>query len=132
MRRVSSSVTIEARIDEVWPYVSQFKWWPEWGVSVIEVDSDVDRIAPGVMGRVRTPVGLWLPFEIDEVSEESFWSWSVAGIPATNHHIESQTNGTLVQFTAPWIVAPYSVVMTSSLARLKRRAENPRHFSDTG
>ncbi|MDJ0952768.1 MAG: SRPBCC family protein [Acidimicrobiia bacterium] len=123
MRRISSSIEIAASPDLVWPHIAQFDRWPAWGLSITAVESNADQVAPGVTGRVRTPVGFWLPFTIEDVTPESYWDWRVAGVRATGHHLEPTAIGTRVRFTAPWIVAPYTVMMAASLRKLKREVE---------
>ena len=124
MRRVTSSIDIAATPDRVWPFIAEFERWPQWGLSVADVDSNAGQVAPGVTGRVRTPFGFWVPFTIDRVVVDSFWDWSIAGVPATGHHLDSQGRSTRVRFTAPWVVAPYKLVMALSLRRLKRIVES--------
>lgn len=124
MRRVVSSIEITAPPDRIWPYLAEFAWWPQWGMSINAVDSDADRIAPGVTGRVRTRLGFWLPFTIDDVVTEVCWTWSVAGLRATDHHLDPAADSTRVRFTAPWIVAPYAVLMGMSLRKLKSLVES--------
>lgn len=123
MRRVSSSIDIAAPPDRIWPYLAEFESWPQWGISISEVDAAASRIAPGVTGRVRTRLGLWLPFTIEDVVVGSFWDWSVAGVRATEHHLEPQRDHARVRFTAPWVVAPYTAIMAASLRKLRRLVE---------
>jgi hypothetical protein len=125
VRRLSSSIEIAAPSDRIWPYVAEFEWWPRWGVSISDVESEANRVAPGVTGKVRTRLGLWLPFTIEDVVPGSFWDWSVAGVRATEHHLEPQRDHARVRFTAPLVVAPYAAVMTASLKKLKRLVEVP-------
>ncbi|MDJ0497776.1 MAG: SRPBCC family protein [Acidimicrobiia bacterium] len=123
MRRITSAVEIAASADRIWPFVAEFERWPQWGLSVNQVDSDARQVGPGVTGRVRTPLGFWVPFTIGEVIPGSFWDWSVAGVPATGHRLEPRGASTRVEFTAPWVVAPYKLVMALSLRKLKRVVE---------
>ena len=124
MKRVSSTIDIAASAERIWPFIAEFERWPQWGLSVTRVDSAADKVAPGVTGRVRTPVGLWLPFVIGDVIPESSWDWTVAGVPATGHHLEPRGDCTYVRFTAPWVAAPYKLAMQLSLRRLKRIVES--------
>lgn len=124
MRHISSAIDIAAPTDRVWPFIAEFERWPQWGLSISRVDSDAGQVAPGVTGRVRTPLGFWVPFTIDEVVAESFWDWSIAGVPATKHHLGAQAGHTRVRFTAPWLVAPYKAAMAMSLKKLKLLVES--------
>ena len=108
----------------VWPLLAEFRWWPSWGPTVRAVDADAASVAPGVRGRVQTPLRLWLPFEITRVEPERSWDWTVAGIRATGHQVTAVDPGrTLVDFTVSGWLAPYAVVLHAGLRRLKRLAE---------
>ena len=53
-----------------------------------------------------------------------FWIWDVAGIGATGHRVDPLAGTRCrVEFTAPWIAAPYLAVLRISLQRLKTLAE---------
>ncbi len=62
--------------------------WPIRGPSVRAVETPADLIGPGMRGRIQTPVGLWLPFQITRWEPEHVWAWRVAGIDATGHRVE--------------------------------------------
>jgi hypothetical protein len=52
--------------------------WASWAPQITGVVTDAARIAQGVTGRVRGPVGISLPFLVDEVDEGSRqWRWTV-------------------------------------------------------
>lgn len=124
---VRSRIEIEASAADVWRLLADFRHWPEWGPTVRGVEADVDAIAPGVTGRVETVVGLWLPFEIGSVEPERFWDWSVAGISATGHRLEPRSaRACAVEFSAPTFAAPYRLVLSAGLRRLKALAESGR------
>jgi uncharacterized protein YndB with AHSA1/START domain len=126
VRHLGVAVEIEAPAPVVWDLLTDFDRWPVWGPSIRRVTSTADRVAAGVTGRVQTIVGIWLPFEISRVEPGRSWSWRVAGLPATRHHVSA--SGPVrcrVQFTVAWVLAPYLVVMRMALGRLKRMAEHP-------
>ena len=124
---VRSSIDIEASADSVWPLIAEFRRWPDWGPTVSAVDVEAEHVAPGVSGRVRTPVGVWLPFTITEVVEGRSWGWRVAGIEATGHQLVATGPSTSrVEFTAPTWGAPYVLVLRRGLTRLKHLAETER------
>jgi len=75
----------------------------------------------GDEGRVKTKLGLWVPFVITEVEEGRAWRWSVAGVDATGHLVEAHPHGCRVTFTAPRWALPYELVLRPSLAALSRR-----------
>ena len=95
-----------------------------WGTSIRRVESAADCVAPGVVGRVQTILGFWVPFEISDVVANDSWHWRVAGVSATGHFVSAiGPDRCRVQFTVAWALAPYLVVMRMSLGRLKRMAE---------
>ena len=119
-----AQIEIDAPADVVWSLIAEFRHWSTWGPSVRGVDVDADAVATGVRGRVQTAIGLWLPFEITDVEDERTWSWTVAGIPATGHRVVELTPGrSRVEFTAPWLLAPYVFVLRAALRKLKALAE---------
>lgn len=124
MRHVAATIDIAAPTDRVWPFLAEFARWPQWGLSISDVHSTSEYVAPGVTGRVRTRVGLWLPFTIEDVIPESFWDWSIVGFRATGHYLEPRQGHTHVRFTAPGVAAPYKLVMAASLERLKHLVES--------
>ena len=124
MTPARAEIEIEAPAGRVWLLLTRFRYWPEWGPSVRAVEAEVDRVGPGVSGWVQTAVGLWLPFRIDDFEAGSAWSWSVAGIPATGHHLTPLSDTrTRVVFTVPRLFLPYRWVLSRALRRLKRIAE---------
>jgi hypothetical protein len=68
-----------------WRLLTDTEAWPLWGPSVRAVDAPMRRIGPGLRGRVRTALGVWLPFEVTRWEPGTRWDWRVAGIPATAH-----------------------------------------------
>ena len=124
MRPVRASIEIAAPVGTVWPLLAEFRWWPRWGPTVRAVVADADSVAPGVRGRVRTPLGAWLPFEITSVEPGRSWHWTVAGVRATGHHLTAVDSGrTRADFTVSGWFAPYVLVLHAGLRRLKRLAE---------
>jgi uncharacterized protein YndB with AHSA1/START domain len=116
---IRSSIDIDAPARDVWPYLAEFRHWPAWGPTVSAVEADADEVAPGVTGRVRTPVGVWLPFTITDVVPGRAWDWRVGGVPATGHVLTETGEATCrVEFTAPSVAAPYLPVLRAGLRRL--------------
>lgn len=118
---VVADITAPARV--VWSILTDTTLWPEWGPSVRAVDAPSRFVSPGMRGRVRTAVGLWLPFEISELDPGRRWAWRVAGLPATGHRVEALTLGTCrAVFEVPRWAAPYALVCRVALARIARVA----------
>lgn len=79
-------------------------------------------LAPGSRGRVRTVLGAALPYTVTAVEPGRYWSWSVAGIPATGHRVVPQDGGCRVTFTVPWWAPFYLPVCALALRRTERLA----------
>ena len=63
---------------EVWDRYLYPARWAEWSPQIKETEASAVRIAQGVSGRVRDPLGTSLPFVVDEVAEdERRWAWQV-------------------------------------------------------
>ena len=97
------------------------------GVSLIQAAARIEAVSEmldGARGRVRTPVGGWLPFEVTAVEPGHRWSWRVGGVPATGHRVDplGATRSRLV-IEVPWWAAPYVVVCRVALRRLAVVAE---------
>ncbi len=103
-----------------WRLLADTRMWTSWGPTVSDVDLDPPLIRPGARGRVRTSVGIWLPFEITEVVPGTRWSWKVLGVPATGHRVEATPAGCRVVFEVPTVVAPYAAVCRLALRRMAR------------
>jgi hypothetical protein len=106
----------------VWELLVETEHWPQWGPSVRDVELHGGRLTAGAEGRVRTAVGLWLPFRVSAFVEGRSWSWWVAGVPATTHQVEPVPGGCRVAFGVPLVVAPYAAVCHEALRRIERAA----------
>ncbi len=63
---------------EAWDRYAYPARWSSWAPQITGVETDAPRIAPGVTGRVRGPVGVSLPFVVDEVDDAGRrWHWTV-------------------------------------------------------
>jgi uncharacterized protein YndB with AHSA1/START domain len=122
MAPLRSSVDIAAPPDVVWNLISRYEHWSAWGVSITAVEPSSGRVRAGATGRVRTLVGVWLPFEITEVAEGESWSWKVAGVSATGHRVDPTAGGCRVTFFAPGWAPFYLPVLAWSLQRLARQS----------
>lgn len=119
---------VAAPTARIWDLLVDLDAWPNWGptVTAARLDDGGRRLTAGARGAVRTPVGLWMPFEVTELSEragESLWSWSVAGVPSTTHRVREQGDGCVVELGAPWWAAAYLPVLEVATRRLAALAE---------
>lgn len=127
--RFSLGIDVAAPSDLAWQELTELSNWPHWGPSVraARLEDGGDRVHAGARGSVRTPVGVWLPFRIDEWSDEGprrSWSWHVAGVPATAHAvIDRGASGCRVEMGVPWVAPAYLSVVALALARIRRRVE---------
>jgi uncharacterized protein YndB with AHSA1/START domain len=114
--------TIEAPAERLWELLTDLESWPHWGPSVRSATLD-GPFAAGTRGTVTTAVGARLPFEITAFDPPHRWSWTVAGVPATDHAVEDLDGRRCrVGFGVPWVAAPYLGVCAVALHRLDRRA----------
>ena len=74
-------------------------------------------------GRVQTVARVWLPFRITSVDPGAAWEWEVAGIPATDHRVTAlDETSCRVEFSTPWITAPYLAILSRALKNIERLA----------
>lgn len=106
----------------VWDLLVDTTRWSEWGPSVRAVDLPERHIRAGSKGRVRTAVGLWVPFEVTEFVDGCSWAWKVVGVPATTHFVDPLDRGCRVTFGLPTAAAPYALVCRAALGRIDRLA----------
>lgn len=119
MSRLRIGSDIDAPAEVVWELLTDTQQWPVWGPSIRSVESAERHIRPGSRGRVRTVVGVELPYEVTHVDPGRSWDWRVAGVPSTGHEVHATTpDRCRVVFTVPWLVAPYAVVVRLALRRL--------------
>ena len=109
----------------LWDLLVDLDAWPRWGptVSAARLEDGGRVLGPRARGAVRTPVGVWLPFEVTELHHQAHWSWSVAGVPATTHRVRAQGDGCVVELGAPWWGAAYLPVLEVATRRLAALAE---------
>ena len=114
---------IDAPAAVAWRLLTDTEAWPRWGPSVRAVEAPARFIGDGMRGRVQTPLGLWLPFEVTAWEPERFWHWRVFGVPATGHSLRPLDPGTCeVTFTVPAWAPFYLPVCTAAIRRLDELA----------
>lgn len=124
---IAAAAEMDAPAEVLWQLLASTARWPEWGPAVRAVEPPAAIVAPGLRGRVRTALGVWLPFVVTSVDPGRSWRWRVAGVDATGHRVEPLgPRRCCVQFDVPWWAAPYVFVCKVALHRLARIAELPR------
>ncbi|MET4137299.1 SRPBCC family protein [Pseudarthrobacter sp. PvP090] len=120
----SVSRRIAASAEDVWALLTDTGKWPAWGPSITGVEPATASagFAAGSSGRVRSVLGVALPYIVTAFEPGRYWSWSVAGIPATGHRVIPQGGGCLVTFTVPWWAPVYLPVCALALRRIERLA----------
>jgi hypothetical protein len=116
---------------EVWERYAVPARWPDWAPQITGVEVPVSRLAAGVRGRVRGPLGVTLPFVVDTVDETARrWSWTVSLGPVQVHLLHwvaegpdgGSTTGLRISGPAPLVVgyAPLAQLAISRLVRTLR------------
>jgi len=115
---------VDAPAETVWRVLADTGWWPRWGPSVGAVEPAEGLVTTGLRGRVRTPIGLWLPFVVDDVMDGRSWRWTVAGVGATDHAVDERgPSASRVGMGVPRLARPYLAVCRVALGRIARLAE---------
>jgi hypothetical protein len=110
-----------------WDLLTDTAKWPLWGPTVRSVTCSDRYIRQGSWGRVRTPIGLWLPFIITEYDHLHFWSWNVAGIRATGHRlIVFSEDSCRIVFELPVYWLPYALVCMRASRNMVELLESER------
>ena len=105
--------------------ISDTSSWTQWGPSVSAVEPVDAPLSFGMTGRLRTPLGLWLPFKVTAFDPPYSWAWSVLGIPATSHSVEPAQGGCRVVFGVPAPAFGYLPVCRLALSRIAALLEAP-------
>ena len=114
--------------DEAWERYAVPARWPDWAPQITGVELPVARLAAGVRGRVRGPLGVTLPFVVDTVDEAARqWAWTVSAGPVRLHLVHwvaegpdgGSTTGLRVTGPAP-VVVGYAPLAHLAIGRLVR------------
>ncbi|WP_436795142.1 SRPBCC family protein [Actinospongicola halichondriae] len=112
--------TIATDTADAWDLLTDLDRWPEWGPSLTAAELDAPgRFVTGATGRMRTSIGVSLPFELTHVVDGERWSWDVGGVTATSHAIEPSADGVRVSFGVPVWAPPYLAVCAVALRRIE-------------
>lgn len=122
-RMPTVELTIAAPPAAVWDVLVDLQSWPKWGPTVSGAELDgPGPLALGSRGKVWTPVGVPLPFEIDEFTDGRIWAWRVAGVSATRHEVIPARNGCVLSFGVPLWAPAYLAIMAVALPRIAQLA----------
>jgi hypothetical protein len=121
MLHFSVSRHYHASSQELWRFLTDTTIWPMWGPTVRAVRCSERFIRKGSVGKVRTPIGVWVPFVITEYDDLHFWAWKVAGIRATGHRVIAQSDHSCrLVFELPVYGLPYALICRRANANLAR------------
>ena len=112
---------IAAPPEALWQLLVDLDAWPRWGPPIrrAELDPPFGELQLGATGRVYTYLPVAAPFIVDEFDPGRYWSWTVAGLPATNHRVDPADEGARVTIGVPWWSAPYLTVCAVALRRMQ-------------
>ncbi len=134
MGTLTLRATGPARASVAWERYADTRQWSSWSPQVrgVELDGSGDgdadhRLRTGLTGRVVGPLGLRVPFVVDDVDEQAMtWSWHVTVGPLRVdllHRVIDHVGGTVTELVidAPALVAiGYSAPAQLALHRLVR------------
>lgn len=124
------SKRIGAPVEVVWKILIDTRLWSVWGPSVERVECPQRWISAGVKGRLKTAVGLWVPFEITVFEEPLYWDWKVAGIPATGHRLTAKgANNCELAFEIPCGAFLYAPICRRAAGNISRLATEKKASS---
>lgn len=126
-RMLTVERTMAAPPEAAWNVLTDLGAWPQWGPTVQRAELfDPGPLRLGSRGRVWTPVGIPLPFEITEFDAGHVWAWKVAGVSATRHTVTAWDGGCRVTFSVPIWAAVYLSVCALGLKRIEDLAADSR------
>ena len=115
--------------DDAWQELIDVSCWPHWGPTVrsAPLDDGAGVLSAGSTGSVQTSVGVWLPFRVEHWQDDGpqrSWSWSVAGVYATEHSVISTgPSQCRIEMSVPWWAPGYLAVVGVALRRIRSRVE---------
>jgi hypothetical protein len=122
-RMLTTARTMAVDAPAAWRVLTDLAVWPQWGPTVSGAElADPGPLRLGSRGKVWTPVGVALPFEITEFDDGRSWAWKVAGVPATRHSVTPLPGGCRVSFGVPIWAPVYLTVCAVALKRIERLA----------
>jgi len=92
---------------------------------VTDIEPTDRFVREGSTGRIRTPVGPWLPFTVRTCTDRR-WTCDVTRVPATGHRVEETGDGALAAFELPPLAAGYAPACRRALKRIGELAVESR------
>ncbi|MDQ2583749.1 SRPBCC family protein [Saccharothrix yanglingensis] len=109
----------------VWERYAEPARWPGWAPQITGVEASARRIAPGVTGRVRGPLGVRVAFTVTEVDPTArTWAWDARIGPVRlrlRHGVEPDGATWLVVRGPASVVVAYLPIARLALRSLTRR-----------
>ncbi|MBJ7339595.1 SRPBCC family protein [Mycolicibacterium sp.] len=107
-----------------WRVLTDLEAWPQWGPSVTGAElTGPGPLRLGSTGKIFTPFGVPVPFEITEFDDGRSWAWKVLGVPATRHTVATVPDGCRVSFGVPTWATLYLAVCAIALKRIEDLAK---------
>ena len=130
--RIVIGLVVQCPPEDAWNVLTDTQLWPVWGPSVKRVHCEQRRVGTG---RVKTALGVWVPFTITDYRYQHFWAWRIGPFRATGHRVKKRDgNSCTVAFDMVWWAAPYLAICLVALRRIKRLLEegDSRHTPPDG
>jgi len=116
----------------VWNLLIDSSRWSEWGPSILAVECSDRYLTALSSGRIKTVLGFSVPFAVTQFEPRKAWSWSISGIPATTHFVQSLGKGFCrLIFGVPIFAFPYLSVCLIAIRRIAKLSEGGRGRSST-
>lgn len=126
-KRISVCKEISVSPEAVWDIITDTHIWPEWGPSLLDVDSNDRYIKLNSKGRVKTLFLFWLPFTVTNFRYMHFWTWDIGPVKATGHTLTRKSAMSCeLCFDMPWWAAFYIPVCWLALVRIVKITTSKR------
>ncbi len=117
----------DASPDVAWERYAELARWPTWSPQITGVEATGPRLAPGLTGTVRGPLGVRVAFVVLAVDEAArTWSWraSLGPVQVELHHgVEARPGGCATWLRSrglPPVVLAYAPLARLAIGRLVR------------
>jgi hypothetical protein len=129
---IEVGLMIRAPSHTVWNLLVDTSRWAEWGPSIRAVECCDRFLTPHSSGLIKTVFGFSVPFAVTHFEPGKAWSWSIFGIPATTHFVESLGTGRCrLFFGVPILAFPYLLVCLIAIRRIAELTESGQDPAST-